>query len=172
MCKIYKILYAAIPLKKWKSALIRRHFERCPRCAEEFNYKDHVVRAFFKPEWIQGASSVWPQVRAQIILRKNEPEALRPAISPPRLRLPIRALAAAISAFFILGTIGFFLLRPHGRKLSGPESSLSTKPAAAVPRVQVISVELGGKRAKAYIYQTPTASFIWIAPSQETGGLR
>jgi len=170
MCKKYKILYAAIPIRKWKSAIIRRHFERCQRCAEEFNYKDHVVRAFFKPEWIQGASSVWPQVRAQIIVRENESETLHPAIFRPRFRLPIRALAGAASAFFILGTIGFFLLRPHSRKLSGPESSLSTKPAVVIPRVQVISVELGGKRARAYVYQTPMATFIWIAPSKEIGG--
>jgi hypothetical protein len=170
MCKIYKILYAAIPVRKWKSALIRRHFERCPRCAEEIDIKEHPVHAIFKPGWIQEASSVWPRVRGQINLRENEPETLRPAISPPRHRLPIRALAAAISAFFILGTIGFFLLRPHGRKLSGPESSLPETPAADIPRVQVISVELGGKRAKAYVYQTPTATFIWIAPSKEIGG--
>jgi hypothetical protein len=54
----------------------------------------------------------------------------------------------------------------------GPESSFSKEPAALIPRVQVISAELGGMRAKAYIYQTPMASFIWIAPSKEPGELK
>ncbi len=170
MCKIYKILYAAIPLRKWKCGLIRRHFERCPHCAEEFTFRDHVVRDFLKPEWIPEASSLWPQVRAEIISRQIEPETLCPTVSRPRFRRPMRALAAAISAFFILGTIGFFLLRQHGRQLPAPESPVSTKPSVSLPRVQVISVELGGKRAKAYVYQTPTATFIWIAPSKDNGG--
>jgi len=170
MCKIYKILYAAIPLRKWKSALIRRHFERCPRCAEEIFIKEHDVRAIFKPDWIREASDLWPHVRPKIISHEVQFQRFRPGLSPSRLRLPKGALAAAISAFFILGTIGFFLLMPHGHKLPGPESSLSKTPAVAVPRVQVISVELKGKRAKAYIYQTPTATFIWIAPSKEIGG--
>lgn len=172
MCKIYKILYAAIPVKKWKSALIRRHFERCPRCAEEIIFKDHVVRAFFKPDWIQETPNFWPQIRTRIISHENQPETFRPGISPWQLRARRWSLAAAAAAFLIIGAIGFFLLRQPDHKISGPESSLPKDLIAAVPRVQVISAELGGKRAKAYIYQTPTASFIWIAPSKEPGELR
>jgi hypothetical protein len=101
----------------------------------------------------------------------NELEKIRPKSFPSRLRPPRWAFAAG-ATLFILGTIGFFLLRPHDRKILGPESLLPKRPAVAIPRVQVISVELGGKRAKTYIFQTPTASFIWIAPSKELGELR
>jgi predicted anti-sigma-YlaC factor YlaD len=170
VCKIYKILYAAIPLKKWKSAIIQRHFERCPSCAGEIDLENDVVRTFFKPDWIQEPSVVWPQVHAQILSQENEPEKIRSRIFPLRLRLPRWALAAAASVFFILGTIGYFLWTTHGHKIVGPESSLPKKPTVAMPRVRVISVELEGKRAKAYIYQTPTATFIWIAPSKNIGG--
>ncbi|MCX6574985.1 MAG: hypothetical protein NTV82_01180, partial [Candidatus Aminicenantes bacterium] len=150
MCKIYKILYAAIPVKKWKSTLIRRHFERCPRCAEEIIFMDHVVRAFFKPDWIQEAPDQWPQIRPRIFSHEVQLQRFRPEISPPRVQARRWSLAAATTAFLILGTIGFFILRQY--KTPGPESFLPKDLIAAVPRVQVISAELGGKRAKAYIY--------------------
>jgi hypothetical protein len=170
MCKIYKILYAAIPVRKWKSALIRRHFDRCPRCAEEIFIKEHAVHAIFKPDWIQGASDQWPQIRPRIFSHEVQFQRFRPAISPSRVQARRWSLAAATAAFLILGTIGFFILQQYSHKTPGPESNSSREPAAFVSRVRVISTELGGKRAKAYIYQTPTATFIWITPAKEIGG--
>lgn len=172
MCKIYKILYTVIPIKKWKSAVIRRHFERCPRCAEEIDIKDHAASAIFKPDWIQGTPNLWPRIRPKVISYENRPETFRPGISQWQLRARRWSLASAAAAFLFLGLIGFFLLRQSDHKIPGPESSLPKEPAAPIPRVQVISAELGGMRAKAYIYQTPMASFIWIAPSKELGELR
>lgn len=172
MCKIYKILYMVIPIKKWKSAIIRRHFERCPTCAEEIDLQGKTGNAFFKPDWIHETPNLWPQIRPKIISDESRPDTFRPGISLGQLRARRWSLAAAAAAFLFLGAIGFFLLRPHDRKILGPESLLPKEPAAVIPRIQVISAELGGMRAKAYIYQTPMASFIWIAPSKEPGGLR
>jgi hypothetical protein len=172
MCKIYKFLYAAIPIRKWKSALIRRHFERCPRCAEEIIFKDHAVRVFFKPDWIRETPNLWPQIRLRIISREDQPQSFLPRISSSHFRARGWRWAATAAAFLVVGTIGFFFLRQNDDTLPGSESPLPIEPAAVVSRVQLISAELGGMRAKAYIYQTPTASFIWIAPSKETGGLR
>lgn len=170
MCKIYRILYVMIPVKKWKSLLIRRHFERCPDCAGESDLRSDVVRLFFKPDWLEETSSVWPAVRRRIVSEENEFEKIRSKSFPSSLRLPRWAFAAAGATLFVLGTIGFFLLRHHDLKILGPESLLPKNPAVSIPRVQVISVELAGKRAKTYIFQTPTATFIWIAPSKDIGG--
>lgn len=172
MCKIYKFLYAAIPIRKWKSALIRRHFERCPRCAEEIIFKDHAASAIFEPDWIRETPNLWPQIRPKIISHEVQFQRFRPGITASQLRARGWRWAVTAAAFLIVGAIGFFILRQNDGKISGPDSSLPKDLIAAAPRVQVISADLGGKRAKAYIYQTPTASFIWIAPSKETGGLR
>jgi len=70
----------------------------------------------------------------------------------------------------LMGLSGFFLFRPHHDQSAGVGASVRETQADSAPRVQVISVELKGKPAKPYIYQTPKASFIWIAPSKDIGG--
>ena len=71
----------------------------------------------------------------------------------------------------LFGLAGFFLFRLHEDKAtSSASSSTSETRMDSAPRIQVISVELKGKPAKSYIYQTPKASFIWIAPSKDIGG--
>jgi hypothetical protein len=70
-----------------------------------------------------------------------------------------------------MGLFGFFLFWPHGDKAIDSASALTPETRVdSAPRVQVISVELKGKPAKPYIYQTPKASFIWIAPFKDIGG--
>jgi hypothetical protein len=78
--------------------------------------------------------------------------------------------AAAAAAFLILGLGGYFLLRSHGGGASGSTAASNGGWIETPPRIQVISVELQGKPAKPFIYQTPKASFIWIAPSKDIGG--
>lgn len=78
---------------------------------------------------------------------------------------------AAGGVLVLVGLSGFFLFRPHGEKvISSASVSMPEARADSAPRVQVISVEFKGKPAKPYIYQTPKASFIWIAPSKDIGG--
>ena len=170
MCRIYKILYAVLPIKKWKAALIRKHFERCPICAGEIDRISKAAGAFFKPDWIQDAASLWPRICETIVSSERRTERLPPEVGRDRLRLRKWGWLGASAAIFILGAIGFFILRHHGRNIPEPGPTPPQVPAALIPRVQVISAEIGGKRAKAYIYQTPAASFIWLAPSKDIGG--
>lgn len=170
MCKIYKILYAVLPIKKWKDALIRRHFERCPSCAEEVERISKAAEAFFRPDWIQDTTNLWPQIRDKITSSEKRAERVPPEIGRGRFWLGKWGWAGASAAFLILGAIGFFILRHHDRSIPAPELAPLQAPAALIPRVQVISAEIGGKRAKAYVYQTPAASFIWLVPSKDIGG--
>jgi hypothetical protein len=77
---------------------------------------------------------------------------------------------AAGAVLVLIGLSGFLLFRPHPNPAAGTGASMREIRADSAPRVQVISVELKGKPAKPYIYQTPKASFIWIAPSKDIGG--
>jgi hypothetical protein len=97
---------------------------------------------------------------------------------PPRWAPDIRAArfhyrlwrTAFGAALIILGISGFFLFRRPADKAVGFEASKRLELRETDPRVQVISVELKGKPAKPYIFQTPKASFIWIGPSKDIGG--
>jgi hypothetical protein len=170
MCKIYKILYAVLPIKKWKDALIRRHFERCSSCVEEVERISKAAGALFRPDWIQDTANLWPQIRHKIAFSEKRTERVLPEIGRGRFRLRKWGWAGASAAFLILGAIGFFILRHHDRSIPAPGLAPAQVPAALIPRVQVISAEIGGKPAKPYIYQTPAASFIWLAPSKNIGG--
>jgi len=170
MCKTYKILYAVLPIKKWKAALIRRHFERCPSCAEEVERINKAAGAFFRPDWIQDTTNLWPQICYKIASSEKRAVRIPSEIGRGRFRLRKWGWAGASAAFLILGAIGFFILRHHDRSIPAPELAPPQVPVALIPRVQVISAEIGGKPAKPYIYQTPAASFIWLAPSKDIGG--
>jgi hypothetical protein len=77
---------------------------------------------------------------------------------------------AAGAALLILGLGAFLLLRSPREIASGSSTASKDGQIETTPRIQVISVELQGKPAKPFIYQTPKASFIWIAPSKDIGG--
>jgi hypothetical protein len=86
-----------------------------------------------------------------------------------RLRYLLWGITAGV-VLVLIGLSGFLLFLPHHDKAAGVGVSMRETRADSAPRVQVISVELKGKPAKPYIYQTPKASFIWIAPSKDIGG--
>ncbi len=71
--------------------------------------------------------------------------------------------AAGIAAVTLVGA-GYLLLRPH------PADFTRQAPSEPAPGVRVVSAEVGGGPAKAIFYRTPTALFIWLAPTKGTGG--
>lgn len=168
MCKIYKILYALLPIRRWRDALIRRHFERCPDCAGEYAVSGEI-RASFEPAWIEKAPSLWPRVSRLIEMGEKSPH-------PPSesrsvwFRAPHWAVAVIGAAAILIGALGYFIFVTPPDKTVELEASRHGVQMEAAPRVLVISVALKGKPAKSFIYQTPKASFIWITPSKEIGG--
>jgi hypothetical protein len=174
MCKILGFLYMIIPFKRLKGALIRKHFERCQRCSQEIEAVADAAGSALKPKWIQESPSLWPKIRERLVSRKSQPE-LRLSLPRPypgraHARRWKQAAVAALAAVIVLGSIGLFVLRHSGRARLGPGSGPPGEPPGTSPRVEVNAAELKGKPANPYIYQTPRASFIWIAPSKEIGG--
>jgi len=168
MCKIYKILYAVVPVRRWRNALIRRHFEGCPECAGEYEVSWELGQTL-RPSWIEKSSSLWPQVRHLIEMGEKSP-APRPKSRSLLFRAPRWALGAIGAAAILIAALGYFVFVANPHKTVKLEASKSDVRMEASPRVLVISVALKGKPAKSFIYQTPKASFIWITPSKEIGG--
>jgi hypothetical protein len=177
MCRLFKILVAAVPFRSWKSAIVRRHLGRCERCAEALKAGDRAIASALKPDWIAGGPSLWPGVQEKIDAAEFSsrlPEALSQTHLRRSLRIARRwALAASISACLAAVVIVWVVVGRPDRRPWGAGLTPSGRPVvvpASAPRVQIISAEVGGKRAKTYIYQTPKGSFIWIAPQKEIGG--
>lgn len=112
------------------------------------------------PEWKKRGLPLW------ILSAQRRPLDVRTS----RRQYHLWGIAAG-AVLMLLGLSGFFLLRPQHDTAAGPSrASMLEIRLDSVPRVQVISVELKGKPAKPFIFQTPKASFIWIAPSKDMGG--
>jgi hypothetical protein len=168
MCRIYRILFTLLPIRKLRSALIRRHFERCPRCAANHEIPDEILVSL-KPPWLETTPSLWPPVRRLINAREDALEKIRPKSHPLRIRVPRWAVAAA-GVLLSLAALAYFMWLKHPAGSTALEASKEEERSAVIPRVLVKSVELKGKPAKSYIFQTPKASFVWIAPSKGSGG--
>jgi hypothetical protein len=179
MCRIHKILIALASFTAWKSVLISAHAERCPRCAAELKAGDRLIREALNPDWIARGPGLWPRVLAGIEAKDaaslpSPPAQMRAKLRPAASRrkwlwAPASTLAVSLA---IMAGVWLVVVRNGRREAPKGESPTGrlNLPAAAAPRVQVFSAEVGGKRAKTYIYQTPKALFIWIAPSKEIGG--
>ncbi len=67
-CKIYKLLYRAVPVKAWQALLIRRHFASCPVCREELAPDEDFLPAAvgFTPENVELPENLWNRIEARI----------------------------------------------------------------------------------------------------------
>jgi len=164
MCRIIEMMILVLPLSRWKEGVRRRHLARCSRCAVEEAAREKAIRTFLTPPWIRENPGMDPKIwtRAERTAAADR----HVARVRWRLRIPVAA-GTAILAMSALGLL-FFWNRDRGTPPTEPTAALET--AVPGPRVQVFSAELRGKPAKAYIYQTPRISFVWISPAKEIGG--
>jgi hypothetical protein len=80
------------------------------------------------------------------------------APAPPRVlpRGPLAELAVAAGGVLAVAALALLL----GRR--APDLSL-TAAAARAPRIEVLSAEIEGRPARATLYQTERASFVWLS---------
>ncbi len=170
MCKIHRLMAVIIPSRRMREVFVVRQIERCPRCRECENLNDPRISDFLNPGWIRENADLWPGIRSRLLSDETKPRetghAERHSLSLVRKwGWPIFVTGLAASCVLVLIGLRFFEKTP-----SPPAVFLMAHPADIEARVQVLDTEFEGKRAKSYIYQTPTASFIWIAPSKKNGG--
>jgi hypothetical protein len=133
-----------------------RKRKRDLRSPAEARREDEAAAALFKPDWIEETPSLWPRIREAVAASETRGEVKIPERRPAFHSFRRWALASAAAMLLLAGIAG--------RSEVGPADS------GALPRVRLLSVELKGKKAKPYIFQTPKASFVWITPSKEIGG--
>jgi hypothetical protein len=153
MCKFVRVLYAVVRLDRFRDYLIRKHMAVCPRCRQDEAVVLEGVRSFRPPEWISREASLWPEVE-RMMAGRGVPEPARPPV--PRRR-PFAELAVA-SGGVLAVTVLTLLLGRHP-----PGTDDITAIVARAPRIEILSAEIEGRPARATLYQTERASFIWFS---------
>lgn len=165
MCKIYEFLFWIFPLRKWQAFLIEKHFARCPKCAREIRVERWIRSQYERQDWIDEEASLWPSIRQRLESREDRPPLIRPRRPKTIVFHKKRAWVAATAALLIIG-FGLLVWIGHREKSVLAAGSRSEESH----RIKVVSALFKGRKAKTFIYQTPSASFIWIAPAKNTGG--
>ncbi len=168
MCRFITILYRLVALKAFRAFLVRRHMEACPRCSAEPSEGMAAggwADAVRPPDWIRAEACLWPEIERR--LREAAAAGPAKASTVPSVPVPRRPAvrlvpaAAALAAVAVLGVLAWRV----GHRLPG------AGPAAAVsPRVEVLSAEVEGRKARPSIFQTKNASYIWFSRTPDEGG--
>ena len=146
--------------------LIKRHFADCPRCREGFRSADRAVLELegTPPSWIEREPSLWPSIRTRILELQAPPKKKIPRSDPAGAR----AWRWAVAGLSLALVVSFNLLIRQTQPLTAAAREIT--PTQAVSDVSVNYAEIQGRKARHYIYQTPTKSFIWFVRDKDSGG--
>ena len=152
-CRMVDRLYAAVPLRPLRDALIRVHADRCPRCQARLLGRDEAKRLLVGPDQVGDASALWRRISARAAAA-----ACLPASGPRGGRMAWR-WAPALSTAAVVALAGFWLLRETSR----PGFEAASAPPA--DRFQIDYVNVGGQAARTFVYQPQGSDtvFIWAA---------
>lgn len=153
MCRFVRLLYAVVRLDRFRDHLIRKHLAVCPRCrqlrAEESGWRESLR----PPDWISRETSLWPEVERSMAARVAG-GSLR---TPPPRRRPFAELSIAAGGMLAMAVLALLL----GRRPATTDAVNAIVPRA--PRIEVLSAEIEGRPARATLFQTERASFIWFS---------
>lgn len=163
MCRLCEVLYLLLPFPAARGWLLRMHMADCPRCGRDLALKAPVVRALAEvPSWIKREASLWPRVRADILMSPSRPEPKETRTGRPdsiRWRFAVAVLSLALC-------IAANLLIRQGLTVSYPPGMTAAAPAG----VTVNFAEVQGKKARHHIFQTSSRSYVWFVQSKDDGG--
>lgn len=151
MCKLIGILYAIIRWDRFRDFLIRKHLDACPRCGQAGAEASGWAGRVRPPDWVSREASLWPEVERMMAGRAAD--APRPV---PHER-PWPKLAVATGGVLAVAALALLL----GRRL--PEPDIAVPFLVQAPRIEILSAEIEGLPARASLYQTERASFIWFS---------
>ncbi len=156
MCRLVERLFALIPVPAFRAWLLRSHIEACEICRKRFEPAEDLRTVATPPDWIQAEESLWPEVRNRI--RMERPGPAHPRFHPERSgRRWMWMIPAAIAGLLLVVVGGYHVFGPS----SLPQDST---------RVTIVRAEANGRKASAFLYQTPAASYVWIAGPEKKNG--
>jgi len=100
------VVYALLPLNRWKDVLLRGHLEKCPECAARIASREEVRRILVQAGDLGDLGGLWPAVRRKILgaaFDKFAPQ--RPAA------FPVWRWGAAAAGFLGAAFLIFALVR-------------------------------------------------------------
>jgi hypothetical protein len=163
MCRLCKLLYKFIPIKNFQSFLIEKHFSVCSSCQKETEIESQLKKVSTVPSWIAKEESIWPQIREKLYSQRKKTLKAEKKLKPSFIQ---KWKWAAVSLVLVIA-VGVVLLVPINYQRKSAEEEALVKDT---PRVVIKHAEINGKKARAYLYQTPEISFIWFSEAKNNGG--
>ncbi len=162
MCKIYKLFYHLIPVKRIKSLLIEKHFDKCPKCKQGNEIESYLKNILLSPEKIERKQSVWDLVKQRII---SEEKLI------PRKKWKLKwQWAFAGSLIFVITIISIGYISGLFLKKSPKYNQKTISPLEI--KLKIESAKIKDKPANVYIFQGKNhkMTIIWVEPYKNTGG--
>lgn len=153
MCKIYKILFRWVPIKRWQSFIISRHFETCPACRVEILEEQRLEQLLVTPGQVVEEDSLWWEIRAGIVpsapVRRRRLSGVF-SFQHPRLAWGMAAAVLVIAA--VLLTVPSII--PDNRANNHRENKIFS----------VRSAEREGKPVQFHVFSSkdPDMTMVWV----------
>ena len=160
-------------IKRRFAVFYRRLPKRNPDGEGKKEAEKKLLQSWCAPEWTRTTSDYWPSIRQTIETSDSAEDSARklkttvPVMFPRPRRWALAAAGAVLLASIVIGVFYWKYGERRQDQRAGKGPLIDVESAA---RVQVISVEFEGRKAKPYLFQTPRTTFIWISPTKDIGG--
>jgi len=115
------------------------------------------------PSWIAEDESIWPQIREKLYSQRKKSIKAEKTLKPFFFT---RWKWVAVGLVLVVAVGVVLMVHTNIQRKSAEVEALMRE----TPRVLIKHAEIEGKKARAYIYQTPEISFIWFTEAKNNGG--
>jgi len=115
------------------------------------------------PSWIAEDESIWPQIREKLYSQRKKSIKAEKTLKPFFFT---RWKWVAVGLVLVVAVGVVLMVHTNIQRKSAEVEALMRE----TPRVLIKHAEIEGKKARAYIYQTPEISFIWFTEAKNKGG--
>ena len=154
-CRLFEILYAMMPLKKWRAFLIAKHLHHCRACQNIYDLEEWIkphTQQFWKSDTV-------PHLTAQIMGRIRSPKTRDRGPSRRKLNW---VLAGGLCVLILLAIPIWF------RVSRGPDRISPTETRQINTNIYIQTIKIKGRNAMSYVFKSKNdenSLFVWAQPS-------